>query len=65
MRAYVDADGLIHAFLMAGTNFTSFEFPGATSSLAWGVNSAGQVVGVYRNADGIPHGFLAQPNNKA
>jgi len=63
--AYVDADGLIHAFLIAGTNFTSLDFPGATSSLAWGVNSAGQVVGIYRNADGTPHGFLAQPNNKA
>ena len=61
---YVDADGLIHAFLMAGTNFTSFDFPGATSSLAWGINSAGQIVGNYIAADGSRHGFLAQPANK-
>jgi hypothetical protein len=50
---------------MAGTNFTSFDFPGATSTLAWGINSAGQIVGIYRNADAIAHGFLAQPGNKA
>jgi len=63
--AYVDVNGVVHAFSMAGTNFTSFDFPGATSTLAWGINSAGQIVGIYRNADAIPHGFLAQPSNKA
>ena len=63
--AYVDVNGVVHAFSMAGTNFTSFDFPGATSTLAWGINSDGQIVGIYRNADAIPHGFLAQPGNKA
>jgi hypothetical protein len=62
---YVDVNGVVHAFSMAGTNFTSFDFPGATSTLAWGINSAGQIVGIYRDADAIPHGFLAQPDNKA
>jgi uncharacterized membrane protein len=59
--AYVDADGVIHAFIMQGTNFTSLDYPGAASTLAWGINSAGQIVGDYLNADGSTHGFLAQP----
>jgi hypothetical protein len=48
--AYVDVNGVVHAFSMAGTNFTSFDFPGATSTLAWGINSNGQIVGIYRPA---------------
>jgi probable HAF family extracellular repeat protein len=62
--AYIDANGVLHAFLLAGANFTSIDFPGAASTLAWGINSAGQVVGDYLNADGTTHGFLAQPANK-
>ena len=60
--AYVDGNGVTHAFLMAGTNFTSLDFPGATSTLAWGINKTGQIVGTYHNADGSVHGFLAQPS---
>jgi hypothetical protein len=40
-------------------------FPGATDTTAWGINSAGQIVGNYFTADGSVHGWLAQPNNKA
>jgi hypothetical protein len=32
---YFDVNGLIHAFLVFGGNFTSFDFPGATDTLAW------------------------------
>jgi 6-phosphogluconolactonase (cycloisomerase 2 family)/uncharacterized membrane protein len=60
--AYVDG-GLIHAFLIDGKNFTSLDFPGATSTVAWGINTAGQIVGTYHNADGSVHGFLAQPSS--
>jgi uncharacterized membrane protein len=63
--AYVDVNGVIHAFSMAGTNFTSFDFPGAVNTLAFGINSAGQIVGRYDVVDGSVHGFLAQPDNKA
>ena len=59
--AYIDADGVTHAFLMVGSKFTPFDFPESTSTSAWGINSAGQVVGTYHNADGSVHGFLAQP----
>jgi len=63
--AYVDVNGVLHAFGMAGTNFTSFDFPGATATLAWGINSSGQIVGDYIDAGGSTHGFLAVANKNA
>lgn len=63
---YVDAAGAIHGFLMAGATFTTLDFPGAAQTSAWGINSAGQIVGTYRTVPGEPpHGFLAEPGNKA
>ncbi len=62
---YIDANGVLHAFLVVGANFTSFDFPGGTDTIAWGINSAGQIVGRYDVADGSVHGFLAQPNKKS
>jgi probable HAF family extracellular repeat protein len=61
---YIDANGVLHGFLMAGARFTSIDFPGATATIAFGINSAGQIVGRYAAADGSNHGFLAQPGNK-
>jgi probable HAF family extracellular repeat protein len=40
------------------TGFTSIDFPGATSTTAWGVNDRGDVVGLYSLADKTNHGFL-------
>jgi len=59
--AGVSCDGVCHAFLLAGATLTSFDFPGATGTNAFGINSAGQIVGKYFTADGLTHGFLAQP----
>lgn len=61
---YVDASGMLHAFLLVGPNFSSLDFPGAIGTIAWGINSAGQIVGRYSAPDGSIHGFLAQPDNK-
>ena len=38
--------------------YTSIDFPGATSTSAWGINSHGDVVGVYTLPDTSVHGFL-------
>ena len=38
--------------------FTSIDVPGATATLAAGINNAGQIVGAYIAADGTTHGFL-------
>jgi Divergent InlB B-repeat domain/FG-GAP-like repeat len=37
---------------------TSFEFPGAVSTSAFGINDAGQIVGSYVDSSGREHGFL-------
>ena len=37
--------------------FTTIEFPGSTSTVAWGINTRGDVVGIYTSAS-LNHGFL-------
>jgi probable HAF family extracellular repeat protein len=51
-------------YAMHSSRFTSFDFLGATQTAAYGINSAGQIVGKYFAADGSTHGFLAEPAQK-
>jgi probable HAF family extracellular repeat protein len=45
--------------LAAGTpGYTTIDYPGATSTSAWGINNRGDVVGVYSLPDKTNHGFL-------
>lgn len=44
-----------------GLTFTTTDVPGATSTSALGINARGQIVGVYLDASGTAHGFLATP----
>ena len=39
-----------------GGGYTTIEFPGASSTLAWGINKGGDIVGAYTIA-GVTHGF--------
>ena len=39
-------------------NFITIDFPGATQTLALGINPRGDIVGAYLNDDGVTHGFL-------
>lgn len=41
-----------------GPTFTSIDFPGAAATNAWGINTSGDIVGDYTNADKSVHGFL-------
>ena len=50
------ANAVTVSFSGRGT-FTSIDPPGSTSTIAYGVNTSGQVVGYYTNASGT-HGFL-------
>ena len=43
--------------------FTSFDFPGAAATTAFGINSEGDVVGGYKDAQGKRHGFLLRGGN--
>src|SRR4051812_21597472 len=38
--------------------FSSFDVPGAVSTVATGVNTAGNIVGYYSGSDAKNHGFL-------
>src|SRR5262249_48214669 len=42
-----------------GLPFQTIDVPGASSTIAWGINGRGQVVGLYLDSDGGGHGFLA------
>src|SRR5207245_9295904 len=44
--------------LADGPTFTTIEFPGATLTNAFGINTRGDIVGNYMNADKSDHGFL-------
>ena len=56
-----DDNFVCHAFLLSGATLTSFDFPGAAGTLAYGINSADQIVGRYSLPDGTTHGFIAEP----
>jgi uncharacterized membrane protein len=57
-------DGVWHSDLLNRATFTAIDVPGSTGTGAFGINSAGQIVGKYFTADGLTHGFLAQPMRK-
>jgi uncharacterized membrane protein len=60
----VGDDGIWHSYLMTEGTFTMIDFPGSTGTGAFGINSAGQIVGKYFDANGDTHGFLALPMPK-
>ena len=54
----VDAAGVSHAF----SGELTITFPGAVNTYGDFVNAAGAVVGSYTDADGMPHGFIRNPD---
>ena len=60
--AFYSPDGN-YGFLLAGGTFNIIEYPGATGTAVYGINSAGQIVGV-RSLGGPNQGFFGQPGNK-
>ncbi len=52
-----------HGFLWQKGRFHSFDFPGAVSSFAMGINDCGWIVGRYDDSSGVTHGYLARPND--
>jgi len=52
------AVGTVSNLLGQTPAFTTIDFPGATSTQAWGINPHGDIVGLYTLADNSNHGFL-------
>jgi probable HAF family extracellular repeat protein len=45
-------------YILSGGEFTTIDVPGARATVAWGINSHGDVVGTYEEASGVLHGFM-------
>ena len=50
--------GVVSNVLADGPTFTTIDFPGAASTQPWGINTRGDIVGLFVNADKVTHGFL-------
>jgi hypothetical protein len=50
-------DGRSKGYIIERGEFSALEVPGSIFTAAWDVNPAGVVVGVYRDAGGVLHGF--------
>ncbi|MBI3476952.1 MAG: hypothetical protein HY010_14565 [Acidobacteria bacterium] len=57
-------NGIPHGFLKIGTYFMEIAYPGAAYTSAWGIDSAGQMVGNWLDSAGTVHGWLAQLGHK-
>ena len=40
----------------------TIDFPGASSTQTWGINSRGEIVGFYVSTDNVTHGFVLRWN---
>jgi uncharacterized membrane protein len=47
-----------HGYLLNGDAFATIDFPGASITEPWKVNSRGEVVGFYVDTIGMTHGYL-------
>ncbi len=61
--AYLDPNNpyAVASFIYSGGTYTPFAVPGALSTIAYGLNDHGQVVGLYAAPDFSLHGFVATP----
>lgn len=50
--------GLAAAIAPQMFKFTTVEYPGSPDTVIYGINNLGDIVGRYRDADGIRHGFV-------
>jgi hypothetical protein len=51
--------GIVPAKLAADT-YTTFDFPGVNDTRGFGINEAGNIVGLYQDVDRNIHGFVLQ-----
>ena len=60
---FTDSNGVTHGFTKTGDQFQTIDVPGADFTAPQGINSEGDVSGVYRAA-GVRHGFVLMRNGK-
>ena len=50
--------GHVHGFFLTGGVYTTFDVPGATATMAFGINSSDQIAGAYADLSGTLHGYF-------
>ena len=58
MGLFDDSSGNRHGFLLSNGAFTTIDVPGATLTVATGINSGGDIVGDYFDSSGNRHAYL-------
>lgn len=53
--------GIPHGFLLSKGVYTTFDYPGSTWTIAFGINSSDLVVGAYLDSNGAMHGYIRTP----
>jgi len=53
--------GNLHGLLWSGGVYTPIDVPGAVTTVAYGINDGGNIVGCYRDASGRFHGYVRTP----
>jgi hypothetical protein len=56
--SYNTSDGKTHGFVMSAGVFTTIDYPGAQTTLGFGVGDNGDVVGIAIDSNGVLHGYL-------
>jgi probable HAF family extracellular repeat protein len=51
----------VYGFVLSDGTYTTINVPGSSRTIAYGINDLGQIVGLYSDASGQYHGFLATP----
>lgn len=58
---YNPSSGVTAGFIYQKKNLTTLQFPGSSLTEAFGINAAGEVVGLFEDAEGNGHGFTWTP----
>jgi hypothetical protein len=57
---FEDSTSATHGYLRQGGTFTTIDYPGAASTMIFGINAAGDLVGAAKDSTGVQHGFVAR-----
>ncbi len=58
--SFDDPRGKRKGFVWSKGSFTPFDIPGSRAIESYRMNASGQIVGFYRDADAVTHGFLTR-----
>lgn len=57
---FQDSSSAAHGFVREGEAFITIDFPGAASTMVFGINAAGDLVGHATDSTGWTHAFVAK-----